>query len=210
MKELEKYIIEHSEPETELLQKLTHEANVKLLHPHMLSGHIQGRLLSMLVAMIKPKRILELGTYVGYSAICLAENLPEDGKLITIDIDDEIEDMAREYINASPRASKIEFIVADALKWLEECNETFDLIFIDANKRHYIEYYNAVFDKLTPGGFILADNTLWGGKVVENVANNDYQTKGLLAFNDYLNTQQEKISYFILPLRDGLTFIQKK
>ncbi|MEE0989970.1 MAG: O-methyltransferase [Paludibacteraceae bacterium] len=210
MRELEKYILEHSEPETELLQKLTHEANVKLLHPHMLSGHIQGRLLSMLVAMIKPKRILELGTYVGYSAICLAENLPEDGKLITIDIDDEIEDMAREYINASPNASKIEFIVADALKWLEESNETFDLIFIDANKRHYIEYYNAVFDKLTPGGFILADNTLWGGKVVEKVANNDYQTKGLLAFNDYLNTQQEKISYFILPLRDGLTFIQKK
>ncbi len=210
MRELEKYILEHSEPETELLQKLTHEANVKLLHPHMLSGHIQGRLLSMLVAMIKPKRILELGTYVGYSAICLAENLPEDGKLITIDIDDEIEDMAREYINASPNASKIEFIVADALKWLEECDETFDLIFIDANKRHYIEYYNAVFDKLTPGGFILADNTLWGGKVVEKVANNDYQTKGLLAFNDYLNTQQEKISYFILPLRDGLTFIQKK
>ncbi len=210
MRELEKYILEHSEPETGLLQKLTHEANVKLLHPHMLSGHIQGRLLSMLVAMIKPKRILELGTYVGYSAICLAENLPEDGKLITIDIDDEIEDMAREYINASPNASKIEFIVADALKWLEECNETFDLIFIDANKRHYIEYYNAVFDKLTPGGFILADNTLWGGKVVEKVANNDYQTKGLLAFNDYLNTQQEKISYFILPLRDGLTFIQKK
>ncbi len=210
MKELEKYILEHSEPETSLLQKLTHEANVKLLHPHMLSGHIQGRLLSMLVAMIKPKRILELGTYVGYSAICLAENLPEDGKLITIDIDDEIEDMAREYINASPNASKIEFIVADALKWLEECDESFDLIFIDANKRHYIEYYNAVFDKLTPGGFILADNTLWGGKVVEKVANNDYQTKGLLAFNDYLNTQQEKISYFILPLRDGLTFIQKK
>jgi predicted O-methyltransferase YrrM len=210
MKELENYIIEHSEPESQLLQKLTHEANVKLLHPHMLSGHIQGRLLSMLVAMIKPKRILELGTYVGYSAICLAENLPEDGKLITIDIDDEIEDMAREYINASPSASKIEFIVADALKWLEECNETFDLIFIDANKRHYIEYYNAVFDKLTPGGFILADNTLWGGKVVEKVANNDYQTKGLLAFNDYLNTQQDKISYFILPLRDGLTFIQKK
>ncbi len=210
MKELENYIIEHSEPESQLLQRLTHEANVKLLHPHMLSGHIQGRLLSMLVAMIKPKRILELGTYVGYSAICLAENLPEDGKLITIDIDDEIEDMAREYINASPSASKIEFIVADALKWLEECNETFDLIFIDANKRHYIEYYNAVFDKLTPGGFILADNTLWGGKVVEKVANNDYQTKGLLAFNDYLNTQQDKISYFILPLRDGLTFIQKK
>jgi predicted O-methyltransferase YrrM len=210
MKELEKYILDHSEPETQLLQKLTHEANVKLLHPHMLSGHIQGRLLSMLVAMIKPKRILELGTYVGYSAICLAENLPEDGKLITIDIDDEIEDMAREYINASPSASKIEFIIADALKWLEECNETFDLIFIDANKRHYIEYYNAVFDKLTPGGFILADNTLWGGKVVEKVASNDYQTKGLLAFNDYLNTQKEKISYFILPLRDGLTFIQKK
>lgn len=210
MRELEKYIIEHSEPEVPLLKDLTHEANVKLLHPHMLSGHIQGRLLSMIVAMIKPKRILELGTYVGYSAICLAENLPEDGKLITIDIDDEIEDMARRYIEASPNASKIEFIVADALQWLENCTETFDLIFIDANKRHYIEYYNAVFDKLTPGGFILADNTLWGGKVVEKVASNDYQTKGLLAFNDYLNTEKERISYFILPLRDGLTFIQKK
>lgn len=210
MRELEKYIIEHSEPEVPLLKELTHEANVKLLHPHMLSGHIQGRLLSMIVAMIKPKRILELGTYVGYSAICLAENLPEDGKLITIDIDDEIEDMARRYIEASPNASKIEFIVADALQWLENCTETFDLIFIDANKRHYIEYYNAVFDKLTPGGFILADNTLWGGKVVEKVASNDYQTKGLLAFNDYLNTEKERISYFILPLRDGLTFIQKK
>ncbi|MBR2491897.1 MAG: class I SAM-dependent methyltransferase [Paludibacteraceae bacterium] len=210
MRELEKYILEHSEEESKLLQDLTHEANVKLLHPHMLSGHIQGRLLSMLVAMIKPQRVLELGTYVGYSAICLAENLPEDGKLITIDIDDEIEDMARKYIGASPNASKIEFIVADALQWLSKCDETFDLIFIDANKRHYIEYYNAVFDKLKPGGFILADNTLWGGKVVEKVASNDYQTKGLLAFNDYLNSEKERISYFILPLRDGLTFIQKK
>ena len=210
MRELEKYILEHSEEESKLLQDLTHEAYVKLLHPHMLSGHIQGRLLSMLVAMIKPQKVLELGTYVGYSAICLAENLPEDGKLITIDIDDEIEDMARRYIAASPNASKIEFIVADALQWLSECDETFDLIFIDANKRHYIEYYNAVFDKLKPGGFILADNTLWGGKVVEKVASNDYQTKGLLAFNDYLNSEKERISYFILPLRDGLTFIQKK
>lgn len=210
MLELEKYILDHSQPEDELLKKLTHEANVKLLHPHMLSGHIQGRLLSMLVAMIKPKRVLELGTYVGYSAICMAENLPEDGKLITIDIDDEIEDMAREYINASAYASKIEFIVEDALKWIENCTEEFDLVFIDANKRHYIEYYNAIFDKVKPGGFILADNTLWGGKVVEKVASNDYQTKGLLAFNDYLNTEKERISYFILPLRDGLTFIQKK
>jgi predicted O-methyltransferase YrrM len=210
MQELEKYILDHSQPEDELLKKLTHEANVKLLHPHMLSGHIQGRLLSMLVAMIKPKRVLELGTYVGYSAICMAENLPEDGKLITIDIDDEIEDMAREYISASAYASKIEFVIEDALKWIENCTEEFDLVFIDANKRHYIEYYNAIFDKVKPGGFILADNTLWGGKVVEKVASNDYQTKGLLAFNDYLNTEKERISYFILPLRDGLTFIQKK
>jgi predicted O-methyltransferase YrrM len=206
---LEKYILDHSQPESQLLRELTREVNVGMLHPHMLSGHIQGRLLSMIVSMMNARRVLELGTYVGYSAICMAEGLPADGKITTIDIDDEIEDIARGYIARSPHADKIEFLICDALEYLKTCNEQFDLVFIDANKRHYIAYFEAVFDKVRPGGIILADNTLWGGKVVEKVASNDYQTQGLLQFNDYLNTVSG-IEYFILPLRDGLTFIRKK
>ena len=205
---LEKYILDHSQPESQLLRELTREVNVGMLHPHMLSGHIQGRLLSMIVSMMNARRVLELGTYVGYSAICMAEGLPADGKITTIDIDDEIEDIARGYIARSPHADKIEFLICDALEYLKTCNEQFDLVFIDANKRHYIAYFEAVFDKVRPGGIILADNTLWGGKVVEKVASNDYQTQGLLQFNDYLNTVSD-IEYFILPLRDGLTFIRK-
>ncbi|MBR2618377.1 MAG: class I SAM-dependent methyltransferase [Paludibacteraceae bacterium] len=206
---IEKYILDHSQPESELLQRLTREVNIGMLHPHMLSGHIQGRLLSMIVSMMGARRVLELGTYVGYSAICMAEGLPADGKITTIDIDDEIEDIARSYIAQSEHADKIEFLVGDALQYLATCNEEFDLVFIDANKRHYIAYYEAVFDKVREGGIILADNTLWGGKVVEKVASNDYQTQGLLAFNDYLTTAPD-IEYFILPLRDGITFIRKK
>jgi predicted O-methyltransferase YrrM len=205
---LEKYILDHSQPESQLLRELTREVNVGMLHPHMLSGHIQGRLLSMIVSMMNARRVLELGTYVGYSAICMAEGLPADGKITTIDIDDEIEDIARGYIARSPHADKIEFLICDALEYLKTCNEQFDLVFIDANKRHYIAYFEAVFDKVRPDGIILADNTLWGGKVVEKVASNDYQTQGLLQFNDYLNTVSG-IEYFILPLRDGLTFIRK-
>ncbi|MEE1173872.1 MAG: O-methyltransferase [Paludibacteraceae bacterium] len=205
---IEKYILDHSQPESQLLRELTREVNVGMLHPHMLSGHIQGRLLSMIVSMMNARRVLELGTYVGYSAICMAEGLPADGKITTIDIDDEIEDIARGYIARSPHAEKIEFLICDALEYLKTCNEQFDLVFIDANKRHYIAYFEAVFDKVRPGGIILADNTLWGGKVVEKVASNDYQTQGLLQFNDYLNTVSG-IEYFILPLRDGLTFIRK-
>jgi predicted O-methyltransferase YrrM len=205
---LEKYILDHSQPESQLLRELTREVNVGMLHPHMLSGHIQGRLLSMIVSMMNARRVLELGTYVGYSAICMAEGLPADGKITTIDIDDEIEDIARGYIARSPHADKIEFLICDALEYLKTCNEQFDLVFIDANKRHYIAYFEAVFDKVRPGGIILADNTLWGGKVVEKVASNDYQTQGLLQFNDYLNTVSG-IEYFILPLRDGITFIRK-
>lgn len=205
---IEKYILDHSQPESQLLRELTREVNVGMLHPHMLSGHIQGRLLSMIVSMMNARRVLELGTYVGYSSICMAEGLPADGKITTIDIDDEIEDIARGYIARSPHADKIEFLICDALEYLKTCNEQFDLVFIDANKRHYIAYFEAVFDKVRPGGIILADNTLWGGKVVEKVASNDYQTQGLLQFNDYLNTVSG-IEYFILPLRDGLTFIRK-
>ncbi|MCQ2350519.1 MAG: O-methyltransferase [Paludibacteraceae bacterium] len=207
--ELEEYILQHSEPESELLARLDREANVKLLHPRMVSGHIQGRLLSALSWMIRPERILEIGTYVGYSAMCLAEGLTDNGKIITLDIDDEIEDMAREYISQSPYASKIDFRIGDAVKLIPDMNEVFDLVFIDGNKRDYIEYFECVLPKVRKNGFILADNTLWAGKVIQTPESNDYQTKGLIAFNDYI-AKDERIDRFILPLRDGLTIMRKR
>lgn len=207
--DIEQYILEHSEPEAALLSRLERDANVHLLHPRMVSGHIQGRLLSSLSWMIRPKRILEIGTYVGYSAMCLAEGLAEDGMVITIDIDDEIEDMARQYIGESQYASKINFIVGDAVKLIPEMNEVFDLVFIDGNKRDYIEYFETVLPKVRKNGFILADNTLWAGKVLDTPASNDYQTKGLQAFNDYI-THCDVVDKFILPLRDGLTIMRVK
>lgn len=205
---IEEYILQHSQPESELLAKLDREANVRLLHPRMVSGHIQGRLLSSISWMIRPKNVLEIGTYVGYSAMCLAEGLAEGGKVITLDIDDEIEDMAREFIDQSPYASQIDFRIGDALTLIPEMDEEFDLVFIDGNKRDYIAYFEAVLPKVRKNGFILADNTLWAGKVMETPANNDYQTKGLIAFNDYI-AKRNDVDRFILPLRDGLTFIRK-
>lgn len=204
---IEDYILEHSQPESELLARLDREANVKLLHPRMVSGHIQGRLLSALSWMIRPERILEIGTYVGYSAMCLAEGLAPDGKVITIDIDDEIEDMAREYIAQSPYAEKIDFRIGDAVKLIPDIEEVFDLVFIDGNKRDYIKYYECVLPKVRKNGFILADNTLWAGKVTETPESNDYQTKGLIAFNDFI-AKDERVDRFILPLRDGLTIMR--
>lgn len=204
---IEDYILEHSQPESELLARLDREANVKLLHPRMVSGHIQGRLLSALSWMIRPERILEIGTYVGYSAMCLAEGLADNGKIITLDIDDEIEDMAREYIAQSPYAEKIDFRIGDAVKLIPDIDEVFDLVFIDGNKRDYIEYFECVLPKVRKGGFILADNTLWAGKVTETPENNDYQTKGLIAFNDFI-AKDERVDRFILPLRDGLTIMR--
>lgn len=207
--DIEQYILEHSEQEAMLLSRLERDANVHLLHPRMVSGHIQGRLLSSLSWMIRPRRILEIGTYVGYSAMCLAEGLAEDGEVITIDIDDEIEDMARRYIGESPYASKINFIIGDAVKLIPDMNEVFDLVFIDGNKRDYIEYFETVLPKVRKNGFILADNTLWAGKVLEKTASNDYQTKGLQAFNDYI-AKCDAVEKFILPLRDGLTIMRVK
>ncbi len=204
---LEDYILSHSQPESPLLARLDRDANVRLLHPRMVSGHIQGRLLSSLSWMIRPRRILEIGTYVGYSAMCLAEGLADDGKVITLDIDDEIEDMAREYISQSPYASKIDFRIGDAVKIIPSIDDVFDLVFIDGNKRDYIEYYECVLPKVRKNGFILADNTLWAGKVTETPESNDYQTKGLIAFNDYI-AKDERVDRFILPLRDGLTIMR--
>lgn len=207
--EIEQYIKQHSQKEDPLLTRLNRDANVKLLNPRMVSGHIQGRLLSMISYMIRPKRILEVGTYVGYSAMCLAEGLAEGGKVITIDIDEEIEDMARAYIEQSEYVDKIDFRIADALKLIPELDEVFDLVFIDGDKREYKAYYEASYDKLNHGGFMLIDNTLWNGKVLNPAASWDHQTQALIEFNDFL-AADERVDRFILDLRDGLTFVRKR
>ena len=206
---IEQYILSHIDPEPELLKRMTREANVKLLRPRMISGNIQGRLLKMLAAMIKPVNVLEIGTYTGYSALCLAEGAPVHSKIVSIEIDDEMEAFIRKYLNESEYGHKIELKIGDALQLLSEYDDNyFDLIFIDANKREYSSYYSLAIEKLKQRGIILADNTLWNGKVVEEKFQNDEQTKGVMEFNNLIkdDTRIEKI---ILPIRDGLTIIRK-
>ncbi len=175
----------------------------------MASGHLQGRLLKMLVEMIQPKRVLEVGTFSGYSAISMAEGLPEDGRLYTFEINDEMEDFTRPWIEGSTVADKIEFIIGDALEEAPKLGIAFDMAFIDGDKRTYCECYEMVLSILRPGGFILADNTLWDGHVVDAAYDHDHQTQGILAFNDYV-AQDARTEQVILPLRDGLTMIRKK
>ena len=206
---IEEYILSHIDPEPELLKRMTREANVKLLRPRMISGNIQGRLLKMLVAIFKPLNILEIGTYTGYSALCLAEGAPMDAKIITIEIDDEMEGFITKYFQESEYGHKIELEIGDALQLMDNYEDNFfDLIFIDANKRDYISYYNVAIEKLRKGGVILADNTLWNGKVVYDEFYNDEQTQGVMKFNNHIkdDTRIEKV---ILPIRDGLTIIRK-
>ncbi len=207
--ELDEYILAHIDSESELLARLNRETHLFHLRPRMCAGHLQGRLLKMFVRMIAPHRILELGTFTGYSALCLAEALPDDGELHTIEIDDELEDFIRNHLSQSPLSSKITLHIGDARKLLENGNlGSFDLVFIDANKRQYCEYYDLVFNLVTHGGFIIADNTLWDGKVVEPGKKIDAQTQGILNFNDKI-ANDHRVEKVILPLRDGLTIIHK-
>ena len=206
---LDSYIVAHSEKEPLLLEELYREAHVRLLRPRMLSGHLQGRILSMLSHMIRPRRILEIGTFAGYSALCLAEGLAPDGKIITMEVDDEMEDFARSFFAKSLYEDKIELIIGSALDLLPSMNEVLDMVFIDGDKREYVAYYDAVFDKVAVGGYILADNTLWDGKVIEPLVPSDKQTAGVIDFNEYL-VQDTRVEKVILPLRDGLTLIRKK
>lgn len=206
---LEAYITGHIDQENELLAQLTRDAYVHLLRPRMISGHLQGRILNMFCRMIGPQFILEIGTFTGYSALCMAEALGKDGELHTIEIDDEIEDFARNYFDRSPHKPKIHFHIGDALHIIPRLDRTFDLVFIDADKRQYTEYYEAVFDKVRTGGFILADNTLWDGKVVTRPDTRDAQTRGILRFNDLIATDR-RVEKVILPVRDGMTVIRKK
>lgn len=206
--EINEYAEKHTSAESELLQNLNRDTQTKVLRPRMLSGHLQGRLLSMLSKMIRPERILEIGTYTGYSALCLAEGLTESGKLYTIDVNEELEDFANAYFEKSPYADKIEMIVGDAMELIPELKETWDLIFIDADKLNYSNYYDLIIKDLKPGGIIIADNVLWSGKVTEEVNPQDKDTKALLEFNDMV-TKDPRVENVLLPVRDGLMVIRK-
>ena len=206
---LDEYILAHTEPEPEYLYRLWRATNIRTIHGRMASGHLQGRLLKMLVQMIRPQTILEVGTFSGYSAISMAEGLPEGGRLYTFEINDEMEDFTRPWIEGSEVADKIEFIIGDALTEAPKLGIEFDMAFLDGDKRTYRECYEIVLSILRPGGFILADNTLWDGHVVDVAYNKDHQTQGITDFNDYV-AADDRVGQVILPLRDGLTLIRKR
>ncbi|RED47161.1 putative O-methyltransferase YrrM [Winogradskyella eximia] len=206
---LDKYVVDHSEQEPKLLQQLTRETYQKVLQPIMLSGPYQGRVLSMISKLIRPKSILELGTFTGYATLCLAEGLDKDGELHTIDINEELVDFQRKYFDKSNFGSQIIQHTGSALDILPQLNQTFDLIFIDADKPNYSNYFHLIIDKLNPGGIILSDNVLWHGKVVEPLDEKDKSTKAVLDYNILLKND-ERIETVLLPIRDGLTISRKK
>jgi predicted O-methyltransferase YrrM len=205
---LDDYILEHIDEEGEQLAALYRQAHVKLLHPRMLAGHLQGRILKMLARIQAAQRILEIGAYTGYATLCLAEALPETGEIHTVEKDDEMEDFIREQLDKSELRSKIHLHIGDAFDIVPHLEGQFDMVFIDADKREYCQYYDLVFDKVKSKGIILADNTLWGGKVLEKPQSGDKQTIGILEFNEKIK-QDNRIEKVILPLRDGLTIIYK-
>lgn len=206
---LDDYILQHIDPEGDYLYRLWRATNIHTIHGRMASGHLQGRLLKMLVEMIKPKNILEVGTFSGYSALCMAEGLAKGGKVWTYEINDEMEEFTRPWIENSPMADKINFIIGDANELAPKLGIPFDLVFMDGDKRTYKETYEMALSLLNLGGFILADNTLWDGHVIDPSYEKDHQTKGIEDFNDYV-AKDERVEKVILPLRDGLSIIRKK
>lgn len=205
---IEEYANAHTSPESELLNKIQRETNLEVLRPRMLCGHFQGRLLSMLSNMIRPARILEIGTYTGYSALCLAEGLKEDGLLITVDINEELEDRVRGYFSESPFDQKIEYKVGNALNIIPKLTDTWDIVFIDADKTNYLEYFKLILPKVRSGGYIIADNVLWSGKVI-NGAVSDEDTDALRIFNKEVSSNKD-LEVVLLPVRDGLMIVRKK
>lgn len=205
---IEEYIERHTSPEPEYLYRLWRATNIHMLHGRMASGHLQGRLLKMLVQMLRPQNILEVGTFSGYSALCMAEGLEDGGMVYTFEINDEQEDFTRPWLEQSPVANKVKFIIGDAVTEAPKLGITFDMAFIDGDKRTYKETYEMALSVVRKGGFILADNTLWDGHVVDPNYNRDPQTRGIETFNDYL-LQDARVEQVILPLRDGLTLIRK-
>lgn len=209
---LDDYILSHISPEHPYLYRLYRATNTKLLRPRMASGHMQGQLLRMFCQMLQPQRVLEIGTFSGYSALAMASGMPEGSHLYTFEINDEQEDFTRPWIEGSPWADRIEFIVGDVMQILPSLGvDGFDLAFIDANKRDYCGYYNFILPYLRPGGWLIADNTLWDGHVIDPAYARDAQTKGILAFNDLVRAESEagRIDLNLLPIRDGLTIIRK-
>ncbi|WP_111707296.1 O-methyltransferase [Lutibacter citreus] len=207
--EIDNYVVDHSQNEPELLKELNKETWQKILNPRMLSGNFQGRVLSMLSKLIAPMNILEIGTYTGYSALCLAEGIKKEGKLITIDKNEELEDFAKKYFNKSLYKNNISQLIGNAIEIIPTLNDKFDLVFIDADKSNYINYFNLIIDKMNSGGVILSDNVLWNGKVVKEVEKKDVDTKILIEYNKLLNTDT-RIETVLLPIRDGLTISRVK
>ncbi|PIB35036.1 methyltransferase [Reichenbachiella sp. 5M10] len=202
-RDIQRYAEQHSSPSSALLTKIERETHLQVLRPRMLSGHMQGRILSMYSHMLRPLCILEIGTYTGYSALCLAEGMPAEGRLITIDVNEELEERVRAYIAESPYAQQIDYRVGNALEVIPQLEETFDLVFVDADKSNYQAYFDRVLPKMRRGGFIIADNVLWSGKVVEEVKSTDRDTRALLAFNQYVQ-EHPQVENVLMPVRDGL------
>ncbi|MCM1519665.1 MAG: O-methyltransferase [Lachnoclostridium sp.] len=207
--DIDQYVLDHISPEPPHLHALYRHTHLHRLYPRMCSGHLQGRVLKMLTAMIAPRRVIELGTYTGYSALCIAEALGPDGRIHTIEVDDEFADDIRTTFATSPGGDKITLHIGDALSIIPTLDETWDMAYIDANKRDYIAYLEALLPHMRPGGFIIADNTLWDGKVADTVTNHDAQTLALDRFNSYVAASPE-LETVILPLRDGLTLLRIK
>lgn len=206
---IESYSLLHSKPESPLLKKINRETHAKVMMPRMLSGHLQGNVLSMLSKMIQPKNILEIGTYTGYSAICLAEGLQQGGALHTIDINEELEKMVKGFFKEAGMLDRIHFYNGNALNIIPTFDITFDIIFIDADKKNYAAYYDMVFDKVKSGGYIIADNVLWSGKILDAPEKMDSDTKAIDLFNKKVN-EDDRVENILLPVRDGLMIARKK
>ena len=206
--QIEKYIEDHTTPESELLKELNRQTHLRTFYPRMLSGNVQGKFLEMICWMIQPKRVLEIGTFTGYSAIAMAQGLPKDGLIYTIEVNEEMKNFIREYISKSGLEKKIKLLMGDALEIIPTLEEEFDLVFIDADKEQYVDYYKLAKTKLKKGGFIIADNVLWSGKVLEKSSKTDKETQGIVEFNEFVKNDPE-VEQLMLSIRDGLMLIRK-
>ncbi|OJJ19039.1 methyltransferase [marine bacterium AO1-C] len=206
---INEYAEAHSKPESELLARLNRETHTKVLAPRMLSGHLQGRILAMFAKMLQPKNILEIGTYTGYSAICLAEGLDSGGKIYTVDINEELEDIARRYFEEAGIAQQVDFRIGNALEIIPTLDVTFDLVFIDADKISYAQYFDMVIDKMAKNGIIIADNVLWSGKVAQEISKQDKDTLAIDNFNKKVHAD-DRVENVLFPVRDGLMILRKK
>ena len=207
--DIQAYVEAHSDQETALLAGLNRDTHAKVMMPRMLSGHLQGRILSMFSHMIRPKVVLEIGTYTGYSALCMAEGLAQGGKVITLDINEELEPMVRSYFAKAGVEHKMDYRIGNAMEIIPEIEEELDLVFIDADKKNYSNYYNLVIDKVRSGGFIIGDNVLWSGKVVNTEKKTDKDTQAILDFNRLVQ-EDDRVENVLFPVRDGLMVIRKK